>query len=268
VTKLADYADRYANVRMRRTDGILELALHTDDGPLLWGGSAKRIGDAFGDVAGDIENRVVIITGTGDAFCEDRERRPHATSTPLAWDEVYRDGIRLLMNLLEIGVPTIAAVNGPAHVHAELALLCDIVLASEDASFADKPHFRAGIVAGDGVHVVWPLLLGPNRGRYFLLTGQTIDAAEALSLGVVAEVLPREQLLDRAWELAADLAARPTLTLRYTREAITLELKRQLREHLGYGLALEGLASVQLRGWRMEDGGTPPEYEQQGVESA
>jgi enoyl-CoA hydratase/carnithine racemase len=266
VTALASYAESYANVRMRRSDGILELTLHTDDGPLLWGGSAKRIGDAFADVAADPENRVVIITGAGDAFCADRERRPHATSTPLAWDEVYRDGVRLLTNLLEIGVPTIAAVNGPAHVHAELAVLCDIVLASDDASFADKVHFHAGIVAGDGVHVVWPLLLGPNRGRYFLLTGQTIDAAEALSLGVVAEVLPRERLLERAWELAADLAARPTLTLRYTREAITLELKRQMREHLGYGLALEGLASVQLRGWRMEDGGTPPDYEPQAQE--
>jgi enoyl-CoA hydratase/carnithine racemase len=268
VTSFDTYADSYANVRMRRTDGILELRLHTDDGPLQWGGSAKRIGDAFGAVAADPANRVVIITGTGSAFCDVRERRPNATATPLAWDEVYRDGLRLLTNLMEIGVPTIAAVNGPAHVHAELALLCDIVLAAEDASFADTPHFRAGVVAGDGVHVVWPLLLGPNRGRYFLLTGQTLDAVEAQSLGVVAEVLPREDLLARAWELAADLAARPTLTLRYTREAITLELKRQLRDHFGYGLALEGLASVQLAGWRMEDGGTPPGSEQRYEESA
>jgi enoyl-CoA hydratase/carnithine racemase len=268
VTALDTYADSYANVRMRRRDGILELRLHTDDGPLQWGGSAKRIGDAFADVAADSANRVVILTGTGDAFCARRERRPHATSTPLAWDEVYRDGLRLLTNLLEIGVPTIAAVNGPAHVHAELALLCDIVLAADDTTFSDAPHFRAGVVAGDGVHVVWPLLLGPNRGRYFLLTGQTIGAEEARSLGIVAEVLPRDDLLARAWELATDLAARPTLTLRYTREAITLELKRQLREHLGYGLALEGLASVQLAGWRMEDGGTPPGYEQPYEESA
>ena len=188
------------------------------------------------------------------------ERRPHATSTPLAWDEVYRDGFRLLTNLLEIGVPTIAAVNGPAHIHAELALLCDIVLASEDTTFSDKPHFRAGVVAGDGVHIVWPLLLGPNRGRYFLLTGQTIDADEARALGIVAEVVPRERLLARAWELATDLTARPTLTLRYTREAITLELKRQLQTTSATG-SLEGLGSVQLAGWRMQDGGTPPGYD-------
>jgi enoyl-CoA hydratase/carnithine racemase len=260
MTALEAYADEYANVRMERRDGILELHLHTDGGPLRWGGSAKRIGDAFADVAADPDNVVVILTGTGDAFCDVRERRPAATSTPRAWDDVYRDGIRLLTNLLEIGVPTIAAVNGAAHVHAELALLCDIVLATEDTTFRDDPHFPAGVVPGDGAHVVWPLLLGPNRSRYFLLTGQTIPAMEAAALGLVAEVVSREQLLPRAHELAAELASRPLLTLRYTREAITLELKRQLRDHLGYGLALEGLASVQLRGWRMEDGGAPPDW--------
>jgi enoyl-CoA hydratase/carnithine racemase len=86
------------------------------------------------------------------------------------------------MNHLDIEAPMIAAVNGPALIHAELALLCDIVLASETAIFQDLPHFPSGLVPGDGVHVVFPLLLGANRGRYSLLMGQKIPAHEPRTL--------------------------------------------------------------------------------------
>src|SRR5215475_16080772 len=103
----------------------------------------------------------------------------------------------------------IAAVNGPAIIHAELAVLCDIVLAADTAVFQDAPHFPGGLVPGDGVHVVWPLVLGANRGRYFLLTGQKLSAQEALNLGVVSEIVPREKLLARAWELARQISLKP-----------------------------------------------------------
>ena len=78
----------------------------------------------------------------------------------LAWDKIYWEGKQLLMNLLAIEVPMISAVNGPAMRHSELPLLCDIVLAAEEASFQDAGHFGGGLVPGDGVHAVYPLLLG------------------------------------------------------------------------------------------------------------
>jgi enoyl-CoA hydratase/carnithine racemase len=87
-------------------------------------------------------------------------------------------------------------------------------------------------------------LLGPNRGRYFLLAKQEIDAQEALRLGIVGEVLPQKDLLPRAWELARDIDRSDRLTLKYTRLALTQQLKRAVLTDLPYGLTLEGLAGI------------------------
>jgi enoyl-CoA hydratase/carnithine racemase len=239
-----DYRDRYEHVAMRRDGGVLELRLHSQGGPLVWGDSPHtELGHCFADVAGDPENKVVILTGTGDEFIARLDDSWVGAMTPETWDRIYFHGKRLLTSLLDIEVPVIAAVNGRASVHAELAVLSDIVLAADTAVFSDAPHFRFGTVPSDGVHVIWPLLLGPNRGRYFLLTGQRIDAGEALRLGVVAEVLPADELLARAWDLARELARQPVTTLRYTRVALTQELKRHILDGVGYGLALEGLGA-------------------------
>jgi enoyl-CoA hydratase/carnithine racemase len=243
---LAEYADRYRHVRMRREDGILELRLHTDDRPLVWGASPhEELGQCFLDVAGDPENRVVVITGTDDTFIADLDQSWVGEMTPEKWDRIYTDGKRLLGGLLEIPVPVVAAVEGAARVHAELALLADIVVAGDTAYFQDAPHFAYGAVPGDGVQVVWPLLLGPNRGRHFLLTAAKIDAAEAERLGVVAEVVPAGTATERAWEIARRLARQPDRALRYTRVALTQQLKRMLLDQVGYGLALEGLAAYE-----------------------
>jgi len=250
MSRLDEYADKYDCARMERRDGILQVTLHTDGASLRWGlGPHSELPNAFADIARDRDNRVVILTGTGDEFSGPAavpgQSAINQNITAETFDHVHRDGRALLMNLLDIEVPVIAAVNGPAWRHSEIPLLSDIVLASDTAAFQDSAHFPNGLVPGDGVHIVYPMLLGMNRGRYFLLTGQTLDAKEAKELGLVAEVLPQDQLLDRARALAEDLTKKPTLLLRYTRLMFTEPLRRRMQELLGYGLALEGLALME-----------------------
>jgi enoyl-CoA hydratase/carnithine racemase len=250
MTVLSTYATKYRTIRMERRGGILQLTFHTDGGPLRWGMLPHgEFPDAFADIARDRENRVIIMTGTGDEFSGVRAS-PETTSftarpTVETLDRIHWEGRALLMNLLSIEVPVIAALNGPAWRHSEIPLLSDIVLASDTAAFQDSAHFMSNMVPGDGMHIVYPLLLGFNRARYFLLTGQTIGAQEAQQLGLVAEVLPQDKVLARAWELAEDLAKRPTLLLRYTRLLFTDYLKKRLHELLGYGLAMESLALLE-----------------------
>ena len=221
MTELSDYAGKYETIRMERRDGILQVVLHTNGGALQWGLLPHReLPLAFHDISNDHETKVVILTGTGTEFSGPRVTNvghplfPTRPSMEVV-DRLLTEGQQGLMNFLNIEVPVISAVNGPAWRHSELPLLADIVLAADTAQFQDSAHFMSDVVPGDGMHIVYPLLLGMNRGRYFLMTGQTLDAAEALRLGLVAEVLPAEKLMARARELAEDLTRKPTLLLRY-----------------------------------------------------
>lgn len=244
VPTLEEYAKKYQHVRFHREDGILQVTMHTNGADLEWGFAPhQEMGYCFTDIGADVENKVIILTGSGDTFIH-REDLGGGKVDAKAWGEhVLPDAKRLLTALLEIQAPMIAAINGPATVHAELGLLCDVTLAAAHTTFRDAPHYPSGLVPGDGVHVVWPMLLGLNRGRYFLLTGQELSAQEALALGVVNEVLPQDRLLPRAWELARLIRQRPALTTRLTREAMLMEVKRAMQAQLPYGLALEGLAA-------------------------
>ena len=139
----------------------------------------------------------------------------------------------------------IAVVNGPAKRHADLALMCDIVLAADDATFEDTAHFQnGGIAPGDGINVVYTMLMGINRARYLMLTGQVLNAREAKDMGLVAEVMPREQLLPRAWQLARQLAQKPDMLLRYTRSVLTFPLRRLIDDGMPFYLAMEALSTL------------------------
>jgi enoyl-CoA hydratase/carnithine racemase len=247
-----EYATKYECIHMRRQDGILEMRFHTNEGPLQWGLLPHReLEGAFLDVSRDRDNEVVILTGTGEEFCGRAippGGHPNRNSmTPAIYDPIYWEGKHLLMNLLNVEVPVISAINGPAVRHAEIPLLSDIVIAADDAVIQDTAHFQGGMVPGDGMHLIMPLLMGFTRGRYFLLTAQKLSAKEALAMGLFNEILPRAEVLPRAWALARLLLRQTQLVRRYTRVVLTEELKQRLQPLLGYGLALEGLARMKTK---------------------
>lgn len=252
MAKLETYKDRYRFVRFERQGGVLELSIHKDGGAAQWsafpGGLHDELGQAFYDVGRDPDNRVVIITGTGDEFLVDidwSEPDPDF-GTFRYWERLHKEGKDLLMNLLDIEVPVIGAVNGPVFTHSEIPTMSDIVLAADHASFADKAHAPNFTAPADGVHVWWQMLLGPNRGRHFLLTGNEIGAEEAKALGIVAEVLPRDQLMVRAREIARELAAKPVGMLRGTRASFVQHIKRRMLDDLSLGLLYEGMGVLDL----------------------
>jgi enoyl-CoA hydratase/carnithine racemase len=247
-TKFEDYAEKYQTNRMQRdADGVLEMTLHTNGDSLRWGRLPHaELEECFLNVGRDRGNKVIILTGTGEEFSgpapeSETNRKAHHMNAD-DWGELGWEAKGFHTNLLAIEVPMISAINGPALRHAELPVMCDIVLASETAAFQDSAHFVGGLVPGDGVHVVFPLAMGLVRGRYFLLTGQRINAQEAKEVGLVSEVLPRDKLLPRARELAQLVLKQPELNRRYARVCLTEQLRRQFSDLLPYGLALEGLA--------------------------
>jgi enoyl-CoA hydratase/carnithine racemase len=248
MTRFVDYQNGYANARLARSSsGVLEVVLHTNGNSLVFTGHThEQFVDLFHAIGSDPDNRVVILTGSGPAFMESISPDGFDFFSPRVYDKIYREGKKVLMNILDIEVPLIAAVNGPVRLHTEFILLADIVLAVPSTVFQDKPHFDFGIVPGDGVHLLWPEVIGSVRGRYFLLTRQELPSHTAKDWGVVNEIVSSETLLSRAREIAEGLATLPPLTTRYTRIALTQKLRRILNEGLGYGLALEGISAADV----------------------
>src|ERR1700676_5378944 len=208
-----DYRESFPNARLTRSQtGVLEVALHTDGGTLVFNGHThEQFVDLFHAIGSDPDNRVVILTGSGDAFMESINPDGFDFFSPQGYDKIYREGKKVLMNILDIEAPLIAAVNGPVRLHSEYILLADIVLATPATVFQDQPHFEFGIVPGDGVNLLWPEVIGTIRGRYFILTRQELDAETAKEWGAVNEIVPADRLLTRAHEIADGIAALPPL---------------------------------------------------------
>ncbi|HEX4198713.1 MAG TPA: enoyl-CoA hydratase/isomerase family protein [Caulobacteraceae bacterium] len=248
MTRFDTYRGAFSNARLTRSEnGVLEVALHTDGGTLVFNGHThEQFVELFHAIGSDPDNRAVILTGAGEAFMETISPEGFDFFTPRGFDKIFREGRKVLMNILDIEVPLIAALNGPVRLHSEYALLADIVLATPSTVFQDKPHFDFGIVPGDGVNLLWPEVVGSVRGRYFILTRQELDAETAKAWGAVNEIVPADRLLARAHEIAGALAALPPLTARYTRIALTQKLRRIVDEGAGYGLALEGISAADV----------------------
>src|SRR5579863_8434695 len=245
---LDTYRDTFPNARLTRSkSGVLEVAFHTNGGVLVFNGfTHEQFVHLFHAIGSDPDNRVVSMTGSGDAFMERITPDGFDFFSPRGYNKIYREGKSVLMNILDIEVPLIAAVNGPVRLHSEYILLADIVLATPTTVFQDKPHFELGVASGDGVHLLWQEAIGSIRGRHFIMTRQELDAQTAKDWGAVNEIVSADKLLTRAREIAEGLAKLPSLTTKYTRIAMTQKLRRIIDEGVTLGLALEGISAAEV----------------------
>jgi len=232
----------------RRADGVLLVRAHTNGGPIqLSVENHRSLGQLLKVVGADPENEIMIITGSGDEFMMDADpegfKLEEEDLAHWAYEYAYKDGrinVSSLVNDLEI--PTIGVLNGPGF-HTEICLMCDITLCAEDATIFDL-HYDIGSVPGDGIHTCFQELLGVKRAAYALLTGEAIDARKALEYGMVNEVLPRDQLLPRAYKIADHIMTQPRITRRLTTQVVRRPWKQRVTDNLDGGFGIQMFAHL------------------------
>ena len=239
--KFEEYKEKYADfISMERKNGVILLRMHHNGGPVLWNEAMHNaLPQAFHDVGNDPENQVMILTSTDPYWI--------GVSDPEAafrfdYDTYYVDATKLLENLIfDVDIPTIAAVNGPG-LHTEIALLCDVTICTEDSVFQDG-HFLLGFVPGDGQLLTFQELLGVKRSAYALYTGKKIDARTAYEWGMVNEVVPKDRLIARAWEIAEMIMKQPRATRCMTHHLLTRPWKHRLVNDFQGHIAQEGFGA-------------------------
>ncbi len=244
-----DYFTAYQNLKLTRDpQGVLVVQLHDNGGPLTFTADAHtEVVDAFYRISQDRGNKIVILTGAGGDFMIGVDWSSFKdVSDPGVWSQVHDEGVQVLENMANIRVPVIAAIEGRAHIHSEYALLANVVVAAEDATFQDVGHFAAGVVPGDGIFTAWSYRAGAGRAEAFLLNPRPISARTALEWGVVAEVVKHGETLGRAREIAAQYLKFPEVTRRNTRVHFIRPLKERIIREVGYGLSLEGASAADL----------------------
>lgn len=187
-----------------------------------------ELSQIFRFAARDRESDVVILTGVDDWFCAggDFDWFQAMIDDPARFEHIAIDGKEIVFSMLDLEKPLIANVNGPAAgLGATIALFSDVIFMSEKAVLLD-PHVKAGLVAGDGGAVIWPQLIGYARAKHYLMTGEAVKAAEALNMGLVNYVLPRDELDKAVNEYADGLAAGATRAIRWTKASVNIGLKQ------------------------------------------
>ncbi|MBV9381812.1 MAG: enoyl-CoA hydratase/isomerase family protein [Streptosporangiaceae bacterium] len=242
-----DYRAAFADFfHLERRDGVIVAQAHTLGGPVqLSVQNHRALGQLLKTVGADPENEVLILGGSGPDFMMESDpagfELEDADMPYWAYEYAYKDGrinVSALVNDLEI--PTIGILNGPGF-HTEIVLMCDITLCAQDATLFDL-HYDIGSVPADGIHCCFQELLGVKRAAYALLTGEAITARKALEWGMVNEVLPREELLDRALVIAGHIMSQPRTTRRLTTQIIRRPWKKRIADDLdgGFGIQMFG----------------------------
>ncbi|MBC7378880.1 MAG: enoyl-CoA hydratase/isomerase family protein [Burkholderiaceae bacterium] len=240
--------ESYKYLSIQREAGIATLTLNQPDNRnAIHAEMHAELEKVWLELAEDKQVNVIVFTGAGKFFSAggDIKRMASRWGTDEGWRfslEVPAATRRMFQNILEVSQPIICAVNGDAvGLGATLALFSDVSVISETAKFGDT-HVKVGLVAGDGGAVVWPLLIGPNRAKEFLMRGRLVSGAEAHQLNLVNHQAPADQVMEKAMEIARELAAMPPLAVRWTKLSVNKWLKQQLNLVLDASIAYEMLS--------------------------
>ncbi len=252
--KLEDYSKKYEeHLQFERKNGILQVRMHTLGGPVKWSFEMHQaMAEAWTDIGHDPENEVIILTSTGPYWVGDfdMESFQQAEDNPdknVIFDYVWHDARRVVDNWLnDIEVPTIGAINGPG-LHWENAVMSDITLCAPDFVLRDD-HFGDATVPGDAQGLIIQAICGLKRGNYMMFMVNGVDAKTCLDWGLVNEIVPREKLLSRAWEIAEQIMKQPRMIRRLTHEITVRPWKRIMQDdfHLQIGLENFGNQITQM----------------------
>jgi len=232
----------------RRDDGVVLVQAHTLGGSVqLSVQNHQSLGKMFKAIGADPENELLIFTGSGDDFMMDADpegfQHEQADLRHWCYEYAYKDGrinVSSLVNDLEI--PTIGILNGPGF-HSEIALMCDLTICSDDAVIYDL-HYDIGSVPGDGIHSCFIELLGVKGAAYAMFTGEAMDAQTMLKYGMVNEVVPKKDIITRAYKLADHIMTQPRVTRRMTTQIVRRPWRQRITNDLDGGFAMQMFAQL------------------------
>ena len=240
-----DYSG-YQDLLIEKKDKILTLTMNR---PEALNAASPEMQDGlsriFYDIVMDDDVNVVVITGAGRAFSAGGElpAQQAKIDRPELFLRTVYEARKIIYGLLDCDKPIIARVNGHAVAFGcTLALLCDIVIAVEDAKIGD-PHVKAGLVAGDGGAVIWPQLVGYHRAKEFLFTGDLMAAKDAAKMGLINQAVPPEELDEKVYGLARRLANGPIKAIRWTKQSVNIPLKQLVHSMMDGSMSTEMLTN-------------------------
>jgi enoyl-CoA hydratase len=239
--------ESYKTLLFHRDGPILTITMNRPDvrnaADMVMHNELSRV---FRDVARDDKTKVVILTGAGGAFSAggDIIAMQEKLKDRTLWVQTVTEAREIFYSMLDLEKPIIARVNGHASgLGATLAVYSDIVVAVEEAKFAD-PHVKVGLTAGDGGALMWPMLIGFQKAKEYLLLGDQMTAREAERLGLVNYCVPRAELDAKVNDIARRLAKGATRAIGWTKQAINMSLRQMALSSMEIGFGLETLSQM------------------------
>ncbi|HEX4325565.1 MAG TPA: enoyl-CoA hydratase-related protein [Burkholderiales bacterium] len=240
-----DYSG-YRFIRAERRGRVLTLTLNNPPMNTVQMELHNELSRIFLDVQVDHESDVVVLTGSGEVFSAggDIPNMQRRIDDPELFNRKNVEMKRIVFGLIELEKPVVCRINGDCMgLGATLALLCDIIIASDTARIGD-PHVKMGYVAGDGGAVIWPQLIGFARAKQYLLLGDTLTGKEAADIGLINFAVPAGELDEKVNKIVDRLANGSAKAIRWTKTVMNIQLRQIAHAQLDASLAYEALTNI------------------------